>query len=156
MEGNEKPVTSEPENPVGAGAGRAREPLRGPAAERPLSETVKDIVLNVQEIIRSEIRLASVEMREKAVALGKGAALLVAGGIVALYGVGFLLVCIYNAIATAVAPWLSALIVCVLLGTAAAAMMTAGRKRFRQTNPKPQATIDSLKEDFAWLKDQTK
>ncbi len=145
-----------PEFPSGAGAGRARVPEPPPITERSVIDIVKDIVANVQEIIRSEVRLATVEMREKAAQTGKAGAMLAAGVVVGLYGIGFLLAGIYNAIATALPAWASALIVGGVLAIIAGGMIGAGRKRLKQVNPTPQQTVASVKENVEWIKSQTK
>ena len=123
-------------------------------AQRSTAEIVKDIVGNIQEIIRSEIRLAAAEMKEKVSQAAKGGIAFTAGAITALYALGFLLVAIYNVLSYAVWPWLAAVIVAVALGLGAGVMIAAGRQRFRQLNPKPERTVESVKEDIAWIKNR--
>jgi uncharacterized membrane protein YqjE len=143
----------EPEYFSAAGAGRAREPE--PAVSgRSTADIVKDIVGNVQEIIRSEIRLAVVEMREKAVQAGKASALMAAGAIVGLYALAFFLVVVYNALA--LWPWLSALIVGVVLAIVAGALLWIGRNKIRRVTPKPEQTVATVKEDIEWVKNRKK
>ena len=48
------------------------------------------------------------------------------------------------------APW-AALIVAVIWAVVAAVLATTGRKRLQEVNPKPDQTVDSLKEDAKWL-----
>src|SRR5438874_909363 len=84
------------------------EHLRDP---RPVTGVLEDIVANVQEIIRSEARLATKEVQEKLAAAGKPAAMLGGGGIAAVYAVGFLLLSAVYGLSTVVEPWLAAMIV---------------------------------------------
>jgi hypothetical protein len=49
---------------------------------------------------------------------------------------------------------LAALIVTLLWGIAAAVLGLSGKKKLQALNPKPEQTIDSLKEDAQWLKAQ--
>lgn len=142
----------EPEFPSGAGAGRARE--KPTVTERSTTDLIKDIIGSVQEIVRSEVRLATTETKEKAVHSGKSAGMLVAGGIVGLYAVAFGLVFVYNVLSNLMWPWLSALILAVVLGVVAIAMIERGRKKLKQINPKPERTAESVKEDVEWLKHQ--
>lgn len=123
--------------------------------ERPFSRVLEDIVGNVEGIIRSEIQLAKAEIQEETVKAGKAAGVAGSGVALAVYTVGFLLLtCIY-ALEIAVPPWLAALIVTVLAGTAAAILLNAGIKRMKQVSPRPRKTIHSIKENVEWVKDQT-
>jgi uncharacterized membrane protein YqjE len=141
----------DPEFPAGTGAGRAREPI-----ERSPVEIIKDIVGNVQEIIRSEIRLARSEMTDNAKNAGRAGILLAAGAVLGLYAFAFLLVSIYNLLSYAIWPWVSALIIAVVLGVIAGALAAAGRTRWKQVSPAPRQAIESVKEDVQWLKKQTR
>jgi Flp pilus assembly protein TadB len=136
-----------------AGAARARAP-EAAISERSTVEIVKDIVGNVQEIIRSEIRLATAEMREKAVQAGKASALLAVGAIVGLYAVAFFLVTIYNALSLVMWAWVSALIIGVVLAVAAGSMLLAGRKKLQRVRPKPEQTVETIREDIEWIKNR--
>ena len=49
---------------------------------------------------------------------------------------------------------LAAFIVALLWGVAAAVLGLGGKKKLQRLNPKPEQTIDSLKEDAQWLKAQ--
>lgn len=139
---------SQPGFPSGAGAGRAREP------ERSLGEVVKDIVSNVQEIVRSEVRLASVEMREKAVSTLKAGVKVAVGAVIGLYCLGFLLITIYKALNLVVAPWLSALFLFIVLGIIAAVLLAGGIRRIRNIKAKPERTVQSVKEDVEWIRNR--
>jgi hypothetical protein len=46
----------------------------------------------------------------------------------------------------------AALIVAAVWGVAAAVLGTSGRKALRDVNPKPEQTVETLKEDAQWLK----
>ena len=51
--------------------------------ERPMTEVLKDIIGNVQEMVRSEVRLARVELREEASKTARAGAMLAAGACLA-------------------------------------------------------------------------
>jgi hypothetical protein len=46
----------------------------------------------------------------------------------------------------------AALIVAVVWAVVAAVLATTGRKELREVDPKPDQTVESLKEDAKWLK----
>ncbi len=123
---------------------------------RSIGNILKEIVENVQGIIRSEVRLAKAEVREEGIKAGKASAVLGAGGVLGLYALGFLfLTCLY-ALEIAVAPWLAALIMTFLVGTGAAIAIGAGLKRIKGVRVRPEKTIDTMRENLEWAKNQTR
>ncbi len=146
----------EPQFSSGAGAGRARLPEpEGPSGRSPV-EVIKDIVGNIQEIIRAEFRLARAEMSEKARAGQRAGILVAAGAVIGLYALAFLLVTAYNAISLVLWPWLSALIIGAVLGGTALILLAAGISKFKKLNPRPEKTVASVREDVEWLKTRTR
>jgi Flp pilus assembly protein TadB len=124
--------------------------------ERSFSTVLENIVGNIQGIIRSEVRLAKAEIQEETVKAGKAAGIAASGAVLALYAVGFvLLTCVY-ALETAVAPWLAALIVAVVVGAVSAVLIRMGAKRFKRVHPRPDKTIGTIKENLEWAKDQAR
>ena len=49
----------------------------------------------------------------------------------------------------------AALITAVVLGIIAAVLFVLGRKKLKQVNPKPEQTVDTLKEDVQWAKNRS-
>jgi len=124
--------------------------------DRSFASVLEDIVNNIQGIIRSEVRLAKAEIQEEAGKAGKAGRLLGVGAVLAFYATGFLfLTCVY-ALETAVDPWLAGLIVTLVVGIGAAVLITAGLKRMKRVDPLPEKTIQTVKENFEWAKNQTK
>ncbi len=109
--------------------------------ERSIADVMKEIVAHVQEIVRSELLLARVEMREKISAIGKAGAVLGAGAALVFYALGFLFVAIYNALAAAMAPWIAALIMFIGLGLISGVLIMMGVKRIRRVSLTPARTI---------------
>ena len=139
----------------GAGTARAREPVTI-VGERSTVDLIKDVVANIQSIIRSEIRLANAEMKEKATRASRASITMVAGGVLVLYGFAFLLVCIYQALTIVMWPWLSALIIFAVLSVIGLTMLAMGRSRLKRIKPKPEMTMERVKEDVQWLKTRTR
>jgi hypothetical protein len=146
----------QPYESIPRGAARQRDAAAVPAGERSTADIVKDIVGNLQDIMRSEIELARSEMTQKAIQGGRAAAVAIAGGIIAFYALAFFLVCIFDAIALAIPSWASALAIAVPLTVISAVMLAAGIQRLRHINPKPTQTIRSIREDVRWLRNQTR
>lgn len=120
-----------------------------------IAELLQEIVGNVQNIIRSEVRLAKTEMTEEATAAGKAAGVLAGGAVLAIYAVGILLLSAVYALRGPVPDWAAALIVGLVVAAIAGVMVKMGLDRIKSVNPKPEQTIDSVKEDVRWVKEQS-
>ena len=123
---------------------------------RSIATVLKDIVGNVQQIVRSEIRLASAELRQEARKAGQGAAFLMVGGAVAVLALGCVLIAAISALATIVALWSAALIVAAGAGVVGAIFVAAGMKRMRQITITPTRTLATLEENIPWTKAPTR
>jgi uncharacterized membrane protein YqjE len=82
-----------------------------PSNGRPLGEIFRDIVGHIAEIVRAEIRLASLDFRQEIVELRTAALCITVAALLIGYGVVFLLLGLVYALSTVWAPWLSALAV---------------------------------------------
>ncbi len=129
------------------------EPISG---DRSTADLIRDVVTSIQGIIRSEIRLANVEMKEKASKASRAGIVLAGGGVLLLYALGFLFTSIYHALNIALRPWLSALLVFAVLAIVGGVMLSIGRRRLKQIDPKPQMTVEAVKENVQWLRTQTR
>jgi uncharacterized membrane protein YqjE len=123
---------------------------------RSIATVLKDIVGNVQQIVRAEIRLASAEVRQEARKAGQGAALLMAGGAVAVLALGCVLIAAIALLATIVALWSAALIVAAVAGVVGGIFIAAGLKRMRQVTMTPTRTLAALEENVPWAKAPTR
>jgi len=124
--------------------------------ERSVTQILQDIFTNVQEIIRSEMRLAKTEIGEETSKALRAVAVLGAGLILGIYALGFLLLSAAYALAAVLPDWLGPLLVGLIVAVIATALIVIGRNRMKNVSPVPQKTIASVKEDAQWVKDQTK
>jgi uncharacterized membrane protein YqjE len=122
--------------------------------DRSFSDVMQDIVHNVQEIVRSEVRLAKTEIGEEAAKAKSSAVLLGAGAVTAIFATFYLLFTIFQALALLMPPWAAALIVGAALAIVATLMLMAGVRRFKQIHPAPERTVETIKENVEWAKQQ--
>ncbi|HYZ85951.1 MAG TPA: phage holin family protein [Bryobacteraceae bacterium] len=124
--------------------------------ERSFGELVKSIIGNLQEIVRSEVRLARVEVKEEATrAISAGRDLGIAAG-VGLFAVLFLLNALMFGLANWMPMWAAAGIIGVLLAIVAGALYSKGKGEWKEFTPKPEKTLETVKENVEWIKTQTK
>jgi uncharacterized membrane protein YqjE len=127
-----------------------------PVDNRSSAEVVQDLLQNVQEILRSEVRLAKAEITQEAKKAARSVAMLAGAAVLAVFALGLLLWTAVYAIALALPLWAAALIVGVVVGIVAGALMAAGRTRMKQVHTTPETTMRSVKENVQWLKNQTR
>ena len=125
--------------------------------EEPIGDLVKRLSEQTSQLVRDEIRLAQLELQEKGKKAGMGAGMFGGAGVVALYGVGALVAAAILALATAVEPWLAALIVAVVLFAIAGVLALSGKKQVEQaTPPKPEQAMASVQRDIDEVKESAK
>ena len=121
--------------------------------ERTLGTIIKDLTADLSLLLRSEIALFKLEIKEAVGKLGTGGGLLAGAAFLALIGLAFLFVTItLGLVALGVPAWLSALIVTLTLFAAAAVLGIMGKKRLQTVNFVPTEAIDHVKSDIDTLK----
>jgi hypothetical protein len=110
----------------------------------------------LQEIIRSEFRLAKTEFKDEAGRAAKPAATLGTGLVLSFYGIGFLLLAAVYGLSTIMAAWMAALLVGGVLTVFAIATLVSSVMKLKQINLSPDKTIRNLEENVQWAKQQIK
>jgi uncharacterized membrane protein YqjE len=122
-------------------------------SERSLGTIIKDLTADISLLLRSEIALLKLELKEAAAKLGTGAGLLIGAAFLALIGLAFLFVTLtLGLVALHVPAWLSSLIVTLILFIAAAVLGLMGKKKLAGVNFVPSDAIDHMKTDIDALK----
>jgi len=124
--------------------------------DRSFGQVLQEVGSNIQDLVRSEIRLAGAEFREegkKAVNAGKEVAI---GGVLMLYAGGLLLLTLVYLLSLVVPPWAAAGIVFAITALPAAIMLSAGVRHWRTVHPKPEKTVATVKENIEWAKHHTR
>ncbi len=123
--------------------------------ERSLGELFAELSRELTALVRQEAALARAELTEKATTAGKNVGVLAAGGAVAYAGFLALLAALIIGLGQLGVPWwLSALIVGLVVAGIGYALVQKGLKALKQLNLAPQQTIETLKEDTEWAKEQ--
>jgi len=118
------------------------------AEDRSVAELVRELSDQTSALARKEVELAKAEMTIKAKRLGVGAGAFGGAAIVGLFALGALTATLILALATAVEPWLAALIVTAAYAAIAGILALTGRQRVEAgTPPVPEQAIDSTRED---------
>jgi hypothetical protein len=137
-----------------AGDGRLRPDPEEARPHRPVSALLSDVAAETSLLVRQEIALFKAELSEKLGRAGSGAGALAAGGIIAFSGWLALLAAAILGLSYAVAPWLAALIVGILVVALGGGLVLFGKSRLKADALVPRRTLNSLREDEAWIRDQ--
>lgn len=122
------------------------------ATERSLGELVSEATHELSTLLRAEVELAKVEIRDEVSKAGKGAGLLGAAGVLAWFAVAFLSAALaFGLVELGLSGWQATLVVGILYAVGAVISALLGRRRVATVQP-PQRTIDTLKEDVAWAR----
>ena len=138
---------------AGSGQGSSRNYDFAGAPEG-LGTLISGVVKDLQDLLRGEIQLAKTELKEDATNAGKGIGSIAAGAFVGLVGFIFLMLAATWLLDKWLQQWLAAGIVAAALLLIALILAMSGRNKLRASNLKPEQTIETLKEDQAWAKQQ--
>jgi hypothetical protein len=130
-------------------------PTQDELATKPVGELVSDMTSQVTTLLRKELDMAIVELRDEMRQAAKAGGMLSGG---ALSGYMSLL---FGSFAAA---WLLARklprplafgLVAAAYGAAAAVLLKRGQEEMKQVDPVPTQTVQTLKESVEWAKAQT-
>jgi uncharacterized membrane protein YqjE len=128
----------------------------GQNGRRSLGTLLRDLADGSASLVRSEARLARIELSQIATGIGKGTAFVATGAVLALLGSLSLLAGIVLLIGDQWLPadqyWLGALIVLVIAGAIAVVLVRRGMSLLAPSQLAPTETVTTLKEDKEWLK----
>lgn len=122
--------------------------------ERSLGELLSELAGETGTLVRQEVALAQVELTQKAVSIGKNVGFLAVGAAVGYAALLAILTAVIVGLANFIPLWLSALIVGTGVGIAAFVLISSALKALKDTDMKPKQTVETLKEDAQWLRNQ--
>ena len=123
--------------------------------ERSLGDLFSDLSRETTTLVRQEVQLAKAELTQSATEAARGIGMLVAGGAVAYAGLLFLLLAIvFGLIEAGLDAWVSALVVGLVVAAIGAILVLRARESLKPANLAPRRTVETLKEDQEWAKEQ--
>lgn len=116
------------------------------------AELLRGLADDATTLVRQEVMLAKQEMTEGLTSTAKASSLLVAGGVLALYGFGFLLASAASAIGGP--AWIGLLIIGGGLAIIAGILALIGRSRLKKSKVAPDRAREELKQTANELKEE--
>jgi len=125
--------------------------MPGPGDDRSLGDLFAELSRETSVLVRKEVELATTEMSAKLKHAGTQSGIIAAGGALVHAGLLVLLAAIVILLAQiGVTPWLSALIVAIVVMAIGYAMANGAMSKLRQTSYKPTQTMETLQETTSW------
>jgi Putative Actinobacterial Holin-X, holin superfamily III len=124
--------------------------------ERSLGELFSELAQETSTLVRQEVNLAKTEMGDKASRAGKHVGVLAAGGALAYAGLLAVLAGIIALLNDVMPLWVAALLVGIVVAVVGYLLVRRGLDALKREDFTPRETIETLKEDQQWAKDQTR
>jgi flagellar motor component MotA len=132
--------------------------------ERSLGDLFSELAGETSTLIRQEVALAQVELTDKATRVGKNVGYLVIGGAVGYAGLLVVLAAVVIGLTQLISSitdwqlvtsaWVAAAIVGAVVAIVAYVLVTGALEKLKNTNLTPRQTVESIKEDAQWIKNQ--
>lgn len=124
------------------------------AAQRSLSGLFTTMTTELSTLFRQEVQLAKAEVRQEASKAGQAVGMLAGGAIAALIAALILAMAAAFGLAEIMPTGWAFVIVGVLIAIVAAVLFMSGRKRLQAVSPRPDQTIETLKEDVTTIRER--
>jgi hypothetical protein len=132
--------------------------------ERSLGDLFSELASETGTLVRQEVALAQTELTQKATKVGINVGYLVAGGAVGYAALLVILAAVVVGLAQLISKvtewqyvtsaWISAAIVGLVVGAVAYMLVTSALAKLKNTDLAPRETVETIKEDAQWLKNQ--
>ena len=140
------------------------EQLQKVKEERSLGDLFSELSKETSTLMRQEVNLAQVEITQKATIVGKQVGSLVVGGAVGYAALLIILIALIIGLSQLISlifgwtiitsAWVAAAIIGLIVGGVAFSLITSALATLKKTDLTPKQTIESLKEDAQWIKNQ--
>jgi uncharacterized membrane protein YqjE len=105
-----------------------------------------EVTTDLSTLMRQEIELAKAEMKQEAAKTGKAAGMLGGAGFAAYMVALFASITVWWALANVMDEAWAALLVTAAWAVVAAVLAVVGKNKIKEINPKPERTVETLKE----------
>ncbi|OKJ74366.1 hypothetical protein AMK32_35840 [Streptomyces sp. CB01883] len=129
---------------------------RPPEHDASVGELLSLVTTDVQTLFRKEIELAKAEVRQEATKAGKAAGMYGGAGFAGYMVLLFLSLAAVLGLSNVMDGGWASLIVTAVWAVVAAVLYQRGRTQMRDVSPKPEQTVETMKENAEWARHPTK
>ena len=123
---------------------------------KPLGDLFSDLATEMSSLVRQEVALAKVEVGQKAKYVGRNVGYLVVGGAVAYAALLAIIAGLIMLLDKVMPNWGASLLVGVLVAGIGWLLIGKALSALQQADVTPRQTVETLKEDATWMKQQIK
>ena len=123
---------------------------------RPLGDLFGELASEMSTLLRQEVALAKLEVGQKAKKVGKNVGYLVVGGVIANAALLAVIAAIIMLLARVMPNWGASLLVGIVIAGIAWLLIGKALASLQQMEIAPRETMETLKEDATWVKQQIK
>lgn len=121
-------------------------PATAPSPDEPIGELVSNIGRDLSTLLRQEVELAKAELKQEATKTGKAAGMFGGAGFSGYMVLLFLSIALWWGLANVMDQGWAALIVAAVWAVIATVLYLTGRKNMRTVHPKPERTVDTVRQ----------
>ncbi|WP_406840504.1 phage holin family protein [Streptomyces sp. AHU1] len=121
-----------------------------------VGQLLAQVTSDLQTLFRQEVELAKAEVREEAAKAGKAAGMYGGAGFAGYMVLLFLSLAAVLGLSNVMDGGWAALIVTAVWAVVAAVLYQRGRTQMRTVSPKPERTVETMKENKEWARHPTK
>jgi len=136
------------------GGPQSASPTEPKQADKSLGQLVGEMSAELSSIMRAEVQLAKVELKDGVAKAGKAGGMFGAGAVTGYFALLFASLALAWLLDQAMPIALAFFLVAALYGVAAGVLISRGRTEMKQVDPVPHQTVETLKEDVQWVKAQ--
>ena len=129
-------------------------PRTGTRDDESIGHLIGEVAGDVSKLFRQEVALARAELKEEASKAAKAGGMLAGAGFAGYMVAVLLSLALVFALGAVMPLGWAALIVAVVWAVAGGVLYAAGRKRMTDVDPVPRQTVETLREDAQWVRDQ--
>ena len=127
-----------------------------PIDNKPLGDLFSDLATEMSNLVRQEVALAKVEVGQKAKYIGRNVGYLVVGGAIAYAALLAIIAALIMLLDNVMPSWGASLLVGVLVAVVGWLLISKALSALQQADMTPRQTVETLKEDATWMKQQIK
>jgi len=121
-----------------------------------LGDLLADLSRQTTTLVRQEIALATTEMTHKATRVGRDIGFLAVGGLILYAGLLALMAAVILGVSAFVPSWIAALVVGLVVAVIGYVLVQKGRAALTHEDLAPRQTMETIKENAEWAKEQTR
>jgi uncharacterized membrane protein YqjE len=133
---------------------KSHDGTQGSTQDKSLGQLIGDLTREMSTLVRQEVQLAKTEITEKVSSAVRGSALLIVSAVFGFVAFEALVAAAILALAQSLSAPLAALIVGAVLLLIAGVAAIIGLGSLKKGMTPPQQTIDTIKDDVKWAKEQ--